>query len=120
MKPKPLSSLNHLTVPVAIVARSSAMVVHCVRGGCFRQTTAGALALLSPGSLAQAYATTLAVSGDERGKVSRGELVGQRARRGRVLLEAERPDRVVALVVHGHAHAWVAADPGEEPVHEGR
>jgi hypothetical protein len=37
MKPKPLSSLNHLTVPVGM---SDLRVMCCVRGGCWKATTA--------------------------------------------------------------------------------
>jgi hypothetical protein len=36
MKPKPLSSLNHLTVPVAMIYSSMAHVL-CERGGSFWQ-----------------------------------------------------------------------------------
>src|SRR5919198_1506726 len=39
MKPKPLSSLNHFTVPVAMFPPR---LVCCVRGGCWGATTAGA------------------------------------------------------------------------------
>src|ERR1043166_10068446 len=46
MKPKPLSSLNHLTVPVAIYS-STYLCADCARGGCWGATTAMEHALLS-------------------------------------------------------------------------
>src|SRR4051794_16478023 len=111
MKPKPLSSLNHLTVPVAM-SRCPPRLCALRPRRCNRANDCGRFCTPLPGSLARPYgrkvaatAALLRVGGEARG----GELAGQRARRPRIALQPERTDRVVALVVDGHAHAVVRA-----------